>query len=43
MTALVVAEHDNQTIRGATLNTVSAAAQLGGDTCWWPGTTPVRG
>ena len=28
--ALVVAEHDNQTIRPATLNTVTAAAQLGG-------------
>src|SRR5213075_328732 len=31
MTALVIAEHDNATIRGATLNTVSAAAQCGGD------------
>ena len=28
--ALVVAEHDNATIRPATLNTVTAAAQLGG-------------
>jgi len=28
--ALVVAEHDNQTVRPATLNTVTAAAQLGG-------------
>jgi electron transfer flavoprotein alpha subunit len=28
--ALVVAEHDNATVRPATLNTVSAAAQLGG-------------
>ena len=31
MTALVIAEHDNQTIKGATLNTVTAAAQLGGE------------
>jgi electron transfer flavoprotein alpha subunit len=29
MTILVVAEHDNQTIRPATLNTVAAAAKLG--------------
>jgi electron transfer flavoprotein alpha subunit len=31
MTALVIAEHDNASIKGATLNTVSAAAQCGGD------------
>jgi electron transfer flavoprotein alpha subunit len=31
MTALVVAEHDNASVRGATLNTVTAAAQCGGD------------
>jgi len=31
MPILVLADHDNQTIRGATLNTVSAAAQCGGD------------
>jgi len=31
MTALVIAEHDNASIRGATLNTVTAAAALGGD------------
>ncbi|NSX05156.1 electron transfer flavoprotein subunit alpha/FixB family protein [Cupriavidus gilardii] len=31
MTALVIAEHDNQSIKGATLNTVAAAAQCGGD------------
>jgi len=31
MTALVIAEHDNATIKGATLNTVTAAAQCGGD------------
>ncbi|MGO4327278.1 electron transfer flavoprotein subunit alpha/FixB family protein [Cupriavidus sp. 2TAF22] len=31
MTALVIAEHDNQTIKSATLNTVTAAAQCGGD------------
>ncbi|MCO5398299.1 electron transfer flavoprotein subunit alpha/FixB family protein [Ralstonia soli] len=31
MTALVIAEHDNQSIKSATLNTVTAAAQCGGD------------
>jgi electron transfer flavoprotein alpha subunit len=31
MTALVIAEHDNLSIKGATLNTVAAAAQCGGD------------
>ncbi|MFL6660585.1 MAG: electron transfer flavoprotein subunit alpha/FixB family protein, partial [Rhizobacter sp.] len=31
MTALVIAEHDNQSIKGATLNTVTAAAQAGGE------------
>ncbi len=31
MTILVVAEHDNASLKGATLNTVSAAAKLGGD------------
>src|SRR4051812_15905065 len=31
MTALVIAEHDNASIRGATLNTVTAAVQCGGD------------
>jgi electron transfer flavoprotein alpha subunit len=31
MTALVIAEHDNASVRGATLNTVTAAAQCGGD------------
>ena len=31
MTVLVVAEHDNQTIKKATLNTVAAAQKLGGD------------
>ncbi|OYQ40961.1 electron transfer flavoprotein subunit alpha [Rhodoferax sp. TH121] len=31
MTALVIAEHDNTSIKGATLNTVTAAAQAGGD------------
>ncbi len=29
MTALVIAEHDHGTLKGATLNTVTAAAQLG--------------
>jgi electron transfer flavoprotein alpha subunit len=31
MTALVIAEHDNATLKGATLNTVTAAAQCGGE------------
>jgi electron transfer flavoprotein alpha subunit len=31
MTSLVIAEHDNTSIKPATLNTVTAAAQLGGD------------
>ncbi len=31
MTSLVIAEHDNVSIKGATLNTVTAAAQCGGE------------
>jgi electron transfer flavoprotein alpha subunit len=31
MTALVIAEHDNASIKGATLNTVTAAVATGGD------------
>ena len=31
MAALVIAEHDNHSVKGATLNTVAAAAQCGGD------------
>ena len=31
MTTLVIAEHDNRTVKGATLNTVTAALQCGGD------------
>jgi electron transfer flavoprotein alpha subunit len=31
MTTLVIAEHDNVQLKGATLNTVGAAAKLGGD------------
>ena len=31
MTSLVIAEHDNASIKGATLNTVTAAAAVGGD------------
>ncbi len=31
MTILVIAEHDNQSIKAATLNTVTAASKLGGD------------
>src|SRR3954463_4655018 len=31
MTSLVIAEHDNKSIRPSTLNTVTAAAACGGD------------
>ena len=31
MTSLVIAEHDNASIKGATLNTVTAAAALGAE------------
>jgi electron transfer flavoprotein alpha subunit len=31
MTALVIAEHDNASLKGSTLNTVTAAAQCGGE------------
>ena len=31
MTTLVIAEHDNASVKGATLNTVTAATQCGGD------------
>ncbi|HMZ02518.1 MAG TPA: electron transfer flavoprotein subunit alpha/FixB family protein, partial [Burkholderiaceae bacterium] len=31
MTVLVIAEHDNATLKGATLNTVTAALACGGD------------
>ncbi len=31
MAILVIAEHDNATLKGATLNTVTAASQIGGD------------
>ena len=31
MSILVIAEHDNASLKGATLNTVTAAAQIGGD------------
>ena len=31
MTILVIAEHDNQTLKAATRNTVAAAAKIGGD------------
>jgi len=31
MTSLVIAEHDNSSIKGATLNTITAAAACGGD------------
>ncbi|MGB4345546.1 MAG: electron transfer flavoprotein subunit alpha/FixB family protein, partial [Burkholderiaceae bacterium] len=31
MTALVIAEHDNASLKGSTLNTIAAAAQCGSD------------
>jgi electron transfer flavoprotein alpha subunit len=31
MTALVIAEHDNASLKGSTLNTITAAAKCGGD------------
>src|SRR4051794_6411765 len=31
MTILVIAEHDNKSVKGATLNTVTAALKCGGD------------
>ena len=31
MTALVIAEHDNSSLKGSTLNTITAAIQCGGD------------
>jgi electron transfer flavoprotein alpha subunit len=31
MTSLVIAEHDNRSIKGVTLNTIAAAALMGGD------------
>ncbi len=31
MTSLVIAEHDNASIKAATLNTVTAALKCGGD------------
>src|SRR5439155_10593529 len=31
MSVLVIAEHDNQSVKLATLNTVAAAAKIGGD------------
>ena len=31
MSILVIAEHDNAALKAATLNTVTAASQLGGD------------
>lgn len=31
MSILVIAEHDNQSLKGASLNTITAASQIGGD------------
>ena len=31
MSILVIAEHDNSELKGATLNTVAAAKEVGGD------------
>ena len=41
MTILVIAEHDNATLKSATLHAIGAAAKLGGDdaTCWSRDTT----
>ena len=44
--ALVVAEHDNAGVRPATLNTVTAAGQLGDDkppTVWLAGVYAMAG
>jgi len=31
MAILVIAEHDNASLKGATLNTITAASKIGGD------------
>ena len=31
MSILVIAEHDNNELKGSTLNTVTAASEIGGD------------
>jgi electron transfer flavoprotein alpha subunit len=37
MAILVIAEHDNQSLKAATLNTVTAPARSAATfTCWWP-------
>ena len=37
MSVLVIAEHDNQSIKPATLNTIAAASEIGGDiVVAWP-------
>ena len=43
MTALVIAEHDHKSIRGATLNTVAAALLPSAAMCmcWWPARAPM--
>jgi electron transfer flavoprotein alpha subunit len=42
MAALVIAEHDNASIKGATLNTVTAAwPAVATCMCWWPVPTPA--
>ena len=38
MSILVIAEHDNNSLKGANLNTVTAATSLSGDvntSCWF--------
>ena len=51
MAVLVIAEHDNRSLKPATLNSITAAAAFGvlaipalvlRWTCWWPGTRPLR-
>ena len=36
MSILVIAEHNNQALNGATLNVVAAAQKIGGDICRAP-------
>jgi electron transfer flavoprotein alpha subunit len=44
MAILVIAEHDHNSIKAATLNAVTAATKIGGEisTCWWPAALAPR-
>jgi electron transfer flavoprotein alpha subunit len=43
MAALVIAEHDNATLKGSTLNTITAAAEAAATSmCWSPAPTAKR-